>query len=130
VFDHFAATVEALPGDANPGTRPAEYAGDRTTAALAVARLARFDAGSVTFLAVPATPVASGTDVLVGGSTVATESVVTRFALDSKRVDRRASSFVHPADAAGTFIFGITAAVNPRAALRRHQHSTSPSYSA
>jgi hypothetical protein len=44
VYDDFAATVEALPGDANPGTRPAEYAGDRTTAALAVVRLARFDA--------------------------------------------------------------------------------------
>ncbi len=44
VYDDFAATVETLPGDADPGTRPAEYAGDRTTAALAVARLARFDA--------------------------------------------------------------------------------------
>jgi hypothetical protein len=44
VYDEFAAAVEALPGDADPGTEPSEYAGDRTTAALAVACLARLDA--------------------------------------------------------------------------------------
>lgn len=40
VYDDFAAAVETLPGDARPGRRPAEYVGDDTTAALAVARLA------------------------------------------------------------------------------------------
>jgi hypothetical protein len=44
VYDDFAAAVEALPGDADPGSSPAEYAGDPTTAALAVASIARTDA--------------------------------------------------------------------------------------
>lgn len=44
VYPAFAATVEALPGDAAAGDRPADFTGERTTAALAVARLAPLDA--------------------------------------------------------------------------------------
>lgn len=38
--DAFADAVDAVPGDATPGARPAEYDGDALTAALAVARVA------------------------------------------------------------------------------------------
>jgi hypothetical protein len=44
VYDEFAAAVRALPGDAEPGDRPADYAGDQITAVLAVTRVARVDA--------------------------------------------------------------------------------------
>jgi hypothetical protein len=44
VADDFAAAVASLPGDAAPDAPPAAYAGDPTTAALAVARVARLRA--------------------------------------------------------------------------------------
>jgi hypothetical protein len=44
VYDEFGSAVDALSGEAAPGTCPSEYAGDRTTAALAVARVARLRA--------------------------------------------------------------------------------------
>ncbi|WP_380679317.1 hypothetical protein [Salinigranum sp. GCM10025319] len=44
VYGDFAVAVEALPGDADPGSSPSAYAGDPTTAALAVASIARTDA--------------------------------------------------------------------------------------
>jgi hypothetical protein len=44
VYDDFERAVDALPGETDPGTRPSEYAGDRTTAALAVVRVARLRA--------------------------------------------------------------------------------------
>jgi hypothetical protein len=40
MHDDFAAAVAAVPGDAHVGDEPAEYEGDPTTAALAVARVA------------------------------------------------------------------------------------------
>lgn len=44
VFDEFADALESIPGDAAVGSVPASYEGDPTTAALAVARVARIDA--------------------------------------------------------------------------------------
>jgi chromosome segregation ATPase len=44
LYGEFRAAVEAVPGAAAPGTEPAEYRGDDTTAALAVARTAALDA--------------------------------------------------------------------------------------
>mgnify|MGYP006273550079 CR=1 FL=1 len=41
VFDDFVTALATLPGDAEVGDDPASYRGDATTAALAVARLAR-----------------------------------------------------------------------------------------
>lgn len=44
VFDEFVDALAALPGDGEVGSDVASYEGDRTTAALAVARIARVDA--------------------------------------------------------------------------------------
>lgn len=44
VYDEFRAALETLPVDADAGSRPAEYAGDSTAAALAVASVAHLDA--------------------------------------------------------------------------------------
>jgi hypothetical protein len=44
VYDEFRAAIDALPVDADAGDGPTAYDGDRTAAALAVARVARLDA--------------------------------------------------------------------------------------